>query len=60
MRDLVKIETPRLFHAITVKIHGAKFKCTGCEQWKHASEFGLLYDAKARTVRNQPQCKGCR
>lgn len=60
MRDKCEISTPVVYHAITVKIHGAKFRCTQCGNWKHASDFGLLYDAKGRTVRNQPQCKLCR
>ena len=60
MRDRCELYTPVLYHAITVKIHGAKFKCTGCGLWKNASDFGLLYDEKAKTVRNQPQCKRCR
>lgn len=60
MRDKVEISTPVVYRALTVKIHGAKFHCTGCGLWKPASDFGLLYDAKASTVRNQPRCKVCR
>ena len=59
-RDKVELTTPRLYCPITVKIHGAKFKCTACALWKNASDFGLLFDEKAHVVRNQPQCKTCR
>ena len=59
-RDKVTLSTPAVMGPITVKIHGARFRCTCCGNWKPASDFGLLYDHEPHVVRNQPQCKKCR
>ena len=64
LRDRCELVIPRAFKknrpVVSVVIHGAQFLCTKCDEWKPASEFGLLYDSAAKSVRNQPQCKVCR
>jgi len=65
-----EIERDRLEHKVRgrvevdqidkVVLHGMFARCTKCEEVKPASAFGLLTDKKTKTVRNQPQCRGCR
>lgn len=47
---------------ITVVLTNAKIKCTKCEQWKPASEFGMRHEHfnRSTTIRNQSQCSDCR
>lgn len=43
----------------TVVLSGARFCCTGCQEWKSGSDFGLRKMADGK-IRNQAQCSSCR
>ena len=43
-----------------VAFHGCFAECTSCGGIKPLAEFGVLYDKKTHTIRNQPQCSACR
>ena len=45
-------------YPLNVKLTNCKFRCTKCEKWKPAAEFGLR--CVREVIRNQPQCKSCR